>query len=176
MKSFLFTLFFLMFASFAEGQRLDLSESHFEKGSGKIFGVEFDEVWFVDRKPSIGGRPKLLFSDKGRVVAGNVKGALKLKSIKRLKDIFGQKEYFNEGFADIGLYLNSLVFYRKGKVVQVITPNLLGMDFGAKIKTKGMPNSWSEKGMREWNFFTQNQLHSILRKEVKEREVLPHSK
>lgn len=120
---------------------------------GEALGTKYDEVWVARLKHPEGSSGKHFVPENPTDFARSVESAAKVRDIyhKRIDTLFRKDGDFDNGSADIRLQLYSLVFYRRGKIVLIISPNILGGDLYASDKVdKFDPRSLSAEQMNEF--------------------------
>lgn len=101
--------------------------------AGEALGIGYEEVYLVRLKhPEASKKKAEIFREDGKPTP-MVEGAFKVPSgvHEQIDGLFQRKADFNHGKADSRLQLYSLVFYKGGKSVLTITPNLAGGDLYA---------------------------------------------
>jgi hypothetical protein len=132
--------------------RLLIVFSPFSSFAGEALGVGYDEVYVVRLKhPETSRMKAVIFQADGKPSA-MVESAFQVPSgtHKQIDALFERKADFDHGKADSRLQLYSLVFYKGGKAVLTITPNLTGGDLYASDVEGYDPRSLSSKQRGEF--------------------------
>jgi len=101
--------------------------------AGEALGVKYDQLYLVRLKAShkkVDHQDLLIVGDKQPKIALETFKVTEQWS-KRIDEIFSKDANYDNGTADSRMQLYSLVFYKEGKVVLSISPNLLGSDLYA---------------------------------------------
>ncbi|MBK1831189.1 hypothetical protein JIN77_10655 [Verrucomicrobiaceae bacterium R5-34] len=120
--------------------------------AGEALGIKYDDVYLVRLKhPQASKKKAVIFNDDGKP-SSMVEGAYKMQrsAHKKVETLFDAQADFNHGKADSRLQLYSLVFYRDGKSVLIISPNLTGGDLYASDVNGYDPRSFSTKQRGEF--------------------------
>jgi len=124
--------------------------------------IEYDEVWFVALKlpHSIADKKRRVFTASGASNAPAIAWADKITDAVQLawlKTLLTNPKNFHGGTSDCTLTLYSLVFYRNGKGVLELSPNLVGNFLGATPEVQGV-RTWSNEGIGEFARFCHCQM------------------
>ena len=115
--------------------------------AGEALGITYDEVYLVQLKHPDATRKMAVIFDAAGKPTSMVAGAYKIRGDehRHIDALFSPKADFDNGKADSRLMLYSLVFYKGGKAVLTISPNLTGGDLYASDKVGYDPRSLSPK-------------------------------
>ena len=133
----------------------------------KVFGIEYDQVWFVELSPAYRfEKDSRLFDRKGEVIEKHIRGVIEVEP-KKVNPLFSQKAYFNEGLAAIKLNLYSLVFYKDNKFSFALAVH-------PDMRLRWTPGPWSgDAVLDEFAYF---QIIDWLKTNIKKAKVLDKNK
>jgi hypothetical protein len=120
--------------------------------AGESLGIAYDDVYLVRLKhPEASKKKAVIFRADGKP-SSIVESAYKMHrgSHKKVDALFDAKANFDHGKADSRLQLYSLIFYKDGKSVLTVSPNLTGGDLYASDVNGYDPRSFSTKQKGEF--------------------------
>lgn len=104
--------------------------------AGQALGISYDAVWVARLDYPNGMKGKYSAVDKKFEPTDFVKDARKVRKVfhDEIDRLFPLEGDYNNGMSDALLQMYSLVFYKSGKIVLAITPNLVGGNLYATDK------------------------------------------